>query len=203
MYFVGVSSILKHLGILTPTTKVSGSSGGSVAAAMSCGNVPTREFLAAAKILANTCSPQLALNCRGTLDGAVRLGLLVALPDDVHTACQGRLWVSVTSARSNLLPDVERKATTFSNRTALLQALAASSYIPGISLPSPANTRVTGIGAAYDGAFTNPLPVPPCESWCCWPEACLTSARQPLQPCSQPHDSPRMSWQSCAGLAIA
>jgi hypothetical protein len=130
---------------------------------MSCANVPTSEFLRAAKALANTCSVPLANNCRGTLDGAVRTGLFAVLPDTAAASCQGKLWVSVTSARTNPLADVERKVTTFVDSFALQSALAASSYIPAFSGPA-AVTSLTGVGQVYDGVATNPLPVPPCKS---------------------------------------
>jgi len=99
MYFVGVHAILKSLGIITNTTRVAGASGGSVAAAFSCGGASTPQFMTAAVTLAGLCNTPLANNCKGTLDSAVKTGLVALLPGETEEKCKDRLYVAVTRAR--------------------------------------------------------------------------------------------------------
>jgi len=177
MYFVGVSAILRSLGIINNTTRLAGASGGSVAAAMNCGNAPIPTFIAAASSLAGSC--RIANNCQGTLDTVARTGLFAALPTDVHTRCRvspsvstspSRLYISITNARQSNT-DVEVKVSSFSSRTTVLNACAASSFIPRFSgtsvllQPLLFTTATSGLGVtrAYDGVCTNPLPRPPSE----------------------------------------
>jgi len=178
MYFVGVSAILRSLGIINTTTRLAGSSGGAVAAAMNCGNAPIPTFITAASALAGSC--RIINNCNGTLDIVARAGLFAALPADVHTRCKvapftstspSRLYISITNARQSNT-DVEVKVSSFSSRTTVLNACAASSFIPrfsGIGIlplrPLLFTTATSGLGVtgAYNGVCTNPLPQPPSE----------------------------------------
>jgi len=166
MYFVGVTAVLKNLGIINSNTRLAGASGGSIAGAVGCSDVSNDLFIATAKALATSCSvPGVGRDCKRTLDVVARAGLSSILPSDAHNTCAGRLFVSVTDAKANPAPDVEQKISSFSSRNVLIQALLASSYIPGFSGRS-AVTVPTGLGtgAAYDGVCSNPLPVPPGES---------------------------------------
>jgi len=148
---------------------------------MNCGNAPLPTFAAAASVLAGSC--RLANNCNGTMDIVARTGLFfAALPVDVHTRCKvppfkstspSRLYISITNARQSNT-DVEVKVSSFSSRTTVLNACAASSFIPRFSgtslLGQPllfisGTTQTSGLGVtrAYDGVCTNPLPRPPSE----------------------------------------
>jgi hypothetical protein len=72
--------------------------------------------------------------------------------------------VSVTDANANPKTDRARFISSFKERHLLIQALLASSYLPGFSGRSAVTIPTgLGIGAAYDGVCSNPLPVPPGE----------------------------------------
>lgn len=160
MYFVGVLSVLRNLGIIDSNTKVAGSSGGSIAGALTCASVSDDVSIATVSALASACRG--ASSCRGTLSAVEMAGLSGILPGDVHSRCSGSLFVSVTEARANPEADVERVISSFDSKDSLVQSLLASSYIPGFSGRSAVMTPTAlGTGALYDGVCSNPLPVPP------------------------------------------
>lgn len=68
-YFVGVSSILQHLGIISNTTRLAGSSGGSAVAAAACAGVDPAHQFSSLLGLADTCRP--SQGCRGYLGTVV------------------------------------------------------------------------------------------------------------------------------------
>lgn len=159
MYFVGVTSVLRSLGILTDETPVAGASGGSVAAAISCSGVQQDSFLALATALNSACAGD---SCRGNLENVIKAGLTGVLPGDAHQRCSGRLFVSITEATGSKEADVERKISSFPSRNSLIRALMTSTYIPGFAGASAVTYPAElGVTAAYDGVSTNPLPVPP------------------------------------------
>jgi hypothetical protein len=149
MYMVGVAAVLKNLGLVDSSTKIAGSSGGGVAGAMLCSDVATDKFMSTATALSLACGGS---NCRGNLQSVVKAGMSAMLPADAHSRCSGRLFVSVTEATGNPAADVERKISSFASNSALIEALATTTYIPGYAGPSTV-TYPTGLGvaAAYDG----------------------------------------------------
>ena len=180
MYHVGVTALLRKLGIINSRVKFAGASGGSVAAAYSCARDTLgvqKAFRGAAGTLAANCRPTvlnpLANNCKFTLDSAVKSYLFAALPGGVVTDCTNRLFVAVTNATTNreAVPDTRRFVTVSAQNTRLnvSEALAASSYIPrfsGVSAVTRPSSPIFGgstIPVVYDGVATDPLPVPPGE----------------------------------------
>jgi len=177
MYFVGVTSILRSLGIITSNTRVAGASGGSVTAGMMCSNMTNPQFASIAKSLAVTCNvPFPSLNCEYTLDTVARTGLNLFLPVDTAARCQGRLFAAITSATTKdilgrSVADPGVLVQNFTSKTQVVNTLLASSYIPrfsGVTAVTAPVSVITPTGAsvpaAYDGVFTVPLPVPPVPS---------------------------------------
>lgn len=149
MYFVAVTAVLKNLGIIDSSTKIAGSSGGGVAGAMLCSGLASDSFATTATALSIACGGS---NCRGNLQSVVRAGMSAMLPADAHSRCSGRLFVSITEATGNPAADVERKISSFPSKSALIEALATTTYIPGYAGASTV-TYPAGLGvtAAYDG----------------------------------------------------
>lgn len=149
MYFVGVTAVLKNLGIIDSSTKIAGSSGGGVAGAMLCSDVASDSFAATATALSIACSGS---NCRGNLQSVVKAGMSAMLPPDTHSRCSGRLFVSITEATGNPAADMERKISSFPSKSALIEALATTTYIPGYAGASTVTYPAgLGVAAAYDG----------------------------------------------------
>jgi hypothetical protein len=179
MYHAGVTALLRKLGIINSRVKFAGASGGSVAAAYSCGSDTSgvqKAFRNAAGTLAVNCRPSLVNlfpNCKGNLDSAVGLYLFASLPTGIVTDCTNRLFVAVTNATTNreAVPDTRRFVTVSAQNTRanISEALAASSYIPKFSGSSAAKIPASPIFGGftlpmvYDGVATDPLPVPPGE----------------------------------------
>lgn len=199
IYHWGVHTVLQAAGLYTPTTRFAGSSGGAIAAAMGCSAATNLQFGLVAggavlgcngEIFPPTVIPD---NCRNVLDRVASVGLQLGLPSDADTQCQNRLWVSTTQARPNGVPGVrstdrERKVSTFANRRTLVEAILASSYVPGFSGPTsvkrvaPGSPFAPGVNFAYDGVGTNALPVPPSELFVFLP-ALLLKFRPRLKQC--------------------
>ncbi|XP_061426172.1 patatin-like phospholipase domain-containing protein 4 isoform X2 [Lethenteron reissneri] len=78
-------------------------------------------------------------------------GIESILPSDAHERAEGRLHVSITSARTRR----NRLVSHFSSRDELMQVLLASSFVPGYAGLS----AVEYMGEKwYDGGFTDSLP---------------------------------------------
>ncbi|XP_075930402.1 patatin-like phospholipase domain-containing protein 4 isoform X3 [Petromyzon marinus] len=81
----------------------------------------------------------------------LREGIESILPSDAHERAEGRLHVSITSARTRR----NRLVSHFSSRDELMQVLLASSFVPGYAGLS----AVEYLGEKwYDGGFTDSLP---------------------------------------------
>jgi hypothetical protein len=176
IYFWGVHTVLQAAGIYTPTTRFAGSSGGAIAGAMGCSSANNLQFGLVAAGAALTCNgeilPEAIIpdNCENVLDRVAFLGLFTNLPLAADDSCSGRLWVSTTHARPSGVPgtssvDREVKVSTFPSRRILIEAILASSYVPGFSGPTTVKEVDVPIAPnveyVYDGVCTNPLPVPP------------------------------------------
>lgn len=162
MYFVGVTAVLKQLGIIDSNTKMAGSSGGAVIASLHCSDVSTDIALGTLSVMSSICRS--SADCKHTLKALQIGGLANTYPDDAHSKCSGRFFASITEARPNPEPDTEQVVSSFPTRNSLIQAVLASSYIPGYSARSTVMLpSELGVAAAYDGVCTNPLPVPPGE----------------------------------------
>uniref|UniRef100_A0A383WI03 Patatin n=1 Tax=Tetradesmus obliquus TaxID=3088 RepID=A0A383WI03_TETOB len=164
LYFTGVTAILQSLGIINNSTRLAGSSGGAITAAAICSNVPaSSQQLAANFNIAATCRPSFA--CRGYLDKVVRNYTTELFPASVTEQCNRRLYVTVTEARPNNLTDPPQVVGNISSKGMLLDAVAASAYLPFWSGRS-AVTTIDGLPAVYDGGFSYPLPCPPGVTYC-------------------------------------
>lgn len=163
-YFVGVTSVLKHLGVINSSTSFAGASGGSINSAAACADVTAAQQFMAMQTVAHTCRP--TQGCRGFLDAAVQKQLRSILPDDAAQRCSGRLYVAVTAAQPKGQPDTSLLlGSDWSNRTQLILALRASSYIP-VQSGRAATLKLSwlpGPGACYDGGFSVDVPCPPGE----------------------------------------
>jgi hypothetical protein len=166
-YFVGVTSVLHSLGLIINTTKLAGASGGSINSASACAGVSIPTQFQALRESARTCRP--TKGCRGFLDSAVSKELSSTLPSDTAQRCSGRLFVAVTQAQLQGLPDTPLLlGSNWTDRQQVLYALRASSYIPVQS----GRSATFALGflqppvEAYDGGFSVQVPCPPGEGLC-------------------------------------
>jgi hypothetical protein len=156
--------ILKQLGVINNATKLAGTSGGAITSAALCGGMSDSMALTTNLNIAARCRPTDA--CRGFLDRAVRDELNAALPLDAAARCNGRLWVTVTQARPKNQTDVGLLlGPNWTSRPQLVNAAAASSFIPGVQSGGLVTDALKGEGipAAYDGGYALDLPTPPGE----------------------------------------
>jgi hypothetical protein len=177
LYLTGVSAVLKSLGVINSRTKLAGASGGAVQAAVTCAGADHARQYAAYSHLMAAC--RATHSCRGVLDTFVRAGVPVLLDDASAAACSGRLFVAVTQAQAGGQRDAALLlGPQWSSKAAMVDAAAASSYIPAISGASPVTRGLAryGIPAAYDGVFTDAMPSPPgvCGACSC---VCVVRAR--------------------------
>lgn len=160
LFYTGVAAVLQRVGVLLPETPVAGVSAGMITASLLCSGVPISEQLAANLALADRCRSSGA--CRGFLDSAVRAGLSDTLPADAAARCSGRLFGGVTQARPGSQRDTGvLLGPAWASRQKLIDAVAASSFLPGQSGGLVTTTLAPAIPAAYDGGFSNALPTPP------------------------------------------
>ncbi|TXG53822.1 hypothetical protein EZV62_019078 [Acer yangbiense] len=131
-YHLGVAQFLIEKGYIKETTPLAGSSAGAIVCAVVASGASMQEALKATKILAEDC------RLKGT---AFRLGAVLRnvlqnfLPDDAHTRSNGRVRVAVTQIfwrPRGLLVDQ------FDSKEDLINAVVASSFIPGYLAPRPA-----------------------------------------------------------------
>lgn len=161
-YFVGVSSVLRDLGLINGSTSLAGASGGSIASAATCAGVDSAQQFKGLRQVARTCRP--SNGCRGFLDSAVYKQLQTILPPDAAQRCSGQLYVAVTEAQPRGQPDTPLLlGSNWTETQQLILALRASSYIPvqsgrAATLQLP---WLPGSGAVYDGGFTVDVPCPP------------------------------------------
>lgn len=188
-YFTGVAAVLQSLGIINNNTRLAGSSGGAITAAALCSNIPaaTQQFATNINIT-TTCRAN--KGCRGILNSVVRSSfsnLLAAGKDSAPKStrvaadrlpgaatgsssavtrpvtgwCGSKLFITVTHARPANATDLPLLVSNFSFVQQLVDAVAASAYLPFLSGAS-AVTRYDGL-TVYDGGFSYPLPCPPGE----------------------------------------
>ncbi|XP_039010863.1 patatin-like phospholipase domain-containing protein 4 [Hibiscus syriacus] len=128
---LGVAQFLIEKGYIKETTPLAGSSAGAIVCAVIASGASMDEALKAAKILAHDC------RVKGT---AFRLGAVLRhvldkfLPHDIHTRSNGRVRVAVTQILwrpRGLLVDQ------FDSKEDLINAVIASSFIPGYLAPRP------------------------------------------------------------------
>jgi len=177
LFFTGVTAVLKELGIISNTTRLAGSSGGSASAAATCAGIHPVQQYHSLKGMADYCRP--SGGCRGFLDSVVTKQLHTILPLDAPQLCSGRLYTAVTTARPNGEPDPHMLlGGEWSNMDQLVSAVAASCYLPSLSGPA-ATTKLQWhpeAGAVYDGGFSHRLPCPPGV------DQCITIAAQAKVP---------------------
>ncbi|XVE67347.1 hypothetical protein DITRI_Ditri08aG0153400 [Diplodiscus trichospermus] len=131
-YHLGVAQFLIETGYIKETTPLAGSSAGAVVSAGIASGASMDIALEAGKALGADC------RLKGTvfrLGAALRVILDRYLPDDIHIRCNGRVRVAVTQILwkpRGLLVDQ------FDSKEDLINAVIASSFIPGYCGPSPA-----------------------------------------------------------------
>lgn len=158
----GVTSILKHLGIISNTTRLAGSSGGAAVAAASCAGLEPSQQYQFLLQMADHCRP--SGGCRGFLGSVVSKQLHSVLPPEAPRLCSGRLYAAVTAAKPDGLPDPHMLlGSKWADKEQLVSAVSASCYLPALSGPS-ATMKLDWkpeAGAVYDGGFSYRLPCPP------------------------------------------
>ncbi|GBF87569.1 hypothetical protein Rsub_00280 [Raphidocelis subcapitata] len=159
-YFLGVLQSLFDLGIASHSTRMAGSSGGALTAVGGgCGGVAPAVLLRDLTATAEAC--RAAEQCYHTLDAAVRARLDSTLPADAAARCSSRGFVAVTRADPTGPDEPLLLGERYHNKSDVVAAAAASSFLPYWSAPSPFTT--VRAFEAYDGGFTAPLPCPPPE----------------------------------------
>jgi predicted acylesterase/phospholipase RssA len=147
--------------VINSSTKLAGTSGGSITSAALCSGMPPHQMFAANMAMAQRCRAKDA--CKGFLASAVRDSMAAALPANAAQSCAGRLWTTATQAKPHHQRDTGvLVGPNWSSNGQILDAVVASSFIPGMSggLVTDA-LKAEGIPAAYDGGFTNMIPTPP------------------------------------------
>jgi hypothetical protein len=159
--------VLKHLGIISNTTRLAGSSGGAAVAAATCAGLDPMQQYTFLQGMADHCRP--SGGCQGFLGTVVSKQLHSVLPPDAHRLCSGRLFAAVTAAKPDGQPDPHMLlGSTWASKDQLVSAVSASCYLPALSGPT-ATTHLRGrpeAGAVYDGGFSHRLPCPPGEAEC-------------------------------------
>ncbi|KAJ4917130.1 Acyl transferase/acyl hydrolase/lysophospholipase superfamily protein [Raphanus sativus] len=131
-YHLGVAQLLIEKGYITDTTPLAGASAGAIVCATITSGASMQEALEATKVLAHDCRRN------GT---AFRLGAVLRdsmerlLPDDIHIRSNGRVRVAITQVSwklRGLLVDQ------FDSKSDLINAVIASSFVPGYLAPMPA-----------------------------------------------------------------
>lgn len=160
------AAILKHLGVITNTTRLAGTSGGAISALQVCSDTQFRaQAFQDNLMLANLYRPQ--KNCMGFFDKALSEVLEARTSQNVSD-CSGRLWVSITSAQpANQSDENVLVSDAWGNRSHALAAIRLSSYFPGVSgasAPLRLPAMEPTVEAGYDGGFSQSLPCPPGET---------------------------------------
>lgn len=149
-YHLGAAQFLIEKGYIKETTPLAGSSAGAIVCAAIASGATMQEALKATKLLGENC------RLKGT---AFRLGTVLRdildrfLPDDVHTRSSGRVRVAVTQLLwkpRGLLVDQ------FDSKEDLINAVIASSFIPGYLAPKPATMYRNTL--CIDGGLTLFMP---------------------------------------------
>ena len=134
-YHLGVGRALRRSGRLElPATEVAGASAGAIVGAVLVSETPMEAARASLQALvAHTLATPLGVLTPGfSLIDAVRDELSARLPSDAHCRASGRLHVALTSLRPGELGRVHYKSA-FSSRDELIEAVSASSDIPGFT----------------------------------------------------------------------
>ncbi|KAE8656366.1 Acyl transferase/acyl hydrolase/lysophospholipase superfamily protein isoform 2 [Hibiscus syriacus] len=175
-YHLGVAQFLIEKGYIKETTPLAGTSAGAIVSAVIASGATMDEALKVGKILGNDC------RLNGTafrLGAALRDLLAEHLPDDTHTKSNGRVRVAITQILwrpRGLLVDQ------FDSKEDLINAVVASSFIPGYAAPRPATIFRNRL--CVDGGLT--LFMPP------------TSASKTVRVCAFP-----ASWFRLQGIEIS
>lgn len=133
-YQAGVASYAQEHNLLDAQSRVYGTSSGAVVAVMLASGVDIARVGLAAGLEANAKAKGSRRIPFFAPSGVIATYFEIfgrALPDDAHTLATGRLFVAVTR-----VPRFQRKIVSeFASRAALLDALAASIAIPGVTVP--------------------------------------------------------------------
>lgn len=169
----GVYEVLRALGVLTPDTRVAGTSSGALIATSHCSGLAPQKMVNDAMILIRTCR---RTTCIGTLDSELRATTAVAFPPNAWQACRGRSWICMSQpGGSPAAPAEPLLVSDYNSQDELLSAAAASSFIPFVSAPALATTfRGTRVN---DGGFSLFNPCPPGVQRCI-----KVSSRSPVWP---------------------
>ncbi|KAJ7531517.1 hypothetical protein O6H91_14G047000 [Diphasiastrum complanatum] len=149
-YYIGASQCLMQHGFITETTPLAGASAGAIVCVAIAAEIPMHVVLKACKLMIQECKE------KGTifkLRDTVRVYLDRYLPEDAHIKASGRVRVGITQLfKSPMGLLVEH----FSSRGDLINALLASSFIPGYVAARPFTLFRNSF--CVDGGFTNFTP---------------------------------------------
>eukprot|EP00879_Flechtneria_rotunda_P005584 GHRR01005878.1.p1 GENE.GHRR01005878.1~~GHRR01005878.1.p1 ORF type:complete len:317 (+),score=70.96 GHRR01005878.1:120-1070(+) len=160
-YFIGVSSMLRSLGVINNNTYLAGSSGGAITSTFTCAGVPGQQQFTEGR---NALACLRNNTCLGGLGYLARLYMNATLPPDAAIRCGNKLFLTVTQATPRDVLDTTLLISNFTTNQQLVDASVASSYIPSFSGPTPV-VYYKGI-PAYDGGFSYFLPCPLGVTYC-------------------------------------
>ncbi|XP_051144653.1 uncharacterized protein LOC127260778 isoform X2 [Andrographis paniculata] len=150
-YHTGVAQFLIEKDYINERVPLAGSSAGAITSAAIASGISMEEGLRAAKKLAEDC------RLHGTLfrlAAVLRDTLHRILPNDAHIRCSGRVRVAITQIH-NFIPNA-LLVDQFESKEDLINALLASSFIPGYLSPMPATVFRNHL--CIDGIFTHFIP---------------------------------------------
>lgn len=148
-YYIGVLQALRDEELLLPSSPLAGSSAGAICVVCEAAGLRSDKLLS---LCEQTFARSLEAGVVGSVEGVLRDVLERELPADVAEACAGRVGVGVT----RLLPPQKLVVSDFSSKADVIEAVIASSFIPGYMRVAPFTTLR---GRAHiDGYFSSFLP---------------------------------------------
>ena len=134
IFHLGAGKALQQAGVLDRPCQVAGASAGAlVGAVLTTGTPLVHARTALGAIVEHTRAAPLGILTPGhSLVDEVRRHLTDHLPSDAHQRASGRLFVALTSVRAGEIGSVYHKST-FASRDELIDAVSASSDIPGVT----------------------------------------------------------------------
>eukprot|EP00877_Chromochloris_zofingiensis_P005242 jgi/Chrzof1/14719/Cz09g13100.t1 len=162
-YFWGVMSVLQELGVIKPgETKLAGVSSGAIVTTALQAGVSVDNQVKYGFDLAAYCRQHNF--CVGILDKQLRQSLVAQYPSDAYQKCQQKAFVGISSVHPGQKPQ-PLVLTNFASNKQLVNAVAASSYVPIWSGPDLAVYYNDTI-RAIDGSITDRVPCPPDVQYC-------------------------------------
>eukprot|EP00775_Hariotina_reticulata_P008759 gene8759-8938_t len=145
---------------------LAGSSSGSLLSTSLCSGARPEAVMASISELAKYCRDN--NNCQNKLDQAVRVQVKKLLSPNAYQRCSGTNFISITQGRFPSKNAKNLLVSQFKSNQELVDAVAASSYIPlwsGNVGKREWTAQFKG-ESAYDGFFSNSQPCAPGVSYC-------------------------------------